>query len=179
MELRKDQEIFKEVLEGNQDSFRILFNRYYKSLCLYADAFLHSMSESEDIVQKIYIRIWENKENLHHINSIKHYLYQATRNSCYNVLKHRKIEEKQLAAMQLLEKENLTNTIQNEEEKFRKLHHAINELPSKTRQVLELNIFENLSYEVIARNMNISVNTVKYHIKTAYERLRKINFKNI
>lgn len=173
MQLRKDQQLFEEVLKGNRDSFRILFDRYYKSLCLYADTFLTQVDISEDVVQTVYINIWKNKDKLSHVRSVKSYLYQAVRNSCYNVLKHRNVEKNTLDALKMLDIEDESNEIQEKEEKFRKLHNAINELPSKTRQALKLSVFENLTYEEIGQKMNISMNTVKYHIKTAYQYLRK------
>ena len=175
MELRKDRDLFEEVLDGNKDSFRILFIRYYRPLCLYADIFLSSLGAAEDVVQTIFINIWENRERFHHVNSIKSYLYQSVRNSCYNVIKQKAVEDKSLKDLRLLQSEEETQEIQEREEKIRKLHHAISELPSKTRQALKLSIFGNFSYEEISKKMDISINTVKYHIKTAYQFLRKIN----
>lgn len=174
--MRKDRELFDEILEGNKDSFRLLFIRYYKPLCLYADGFLSSLMAAEDIVQTVFINIWENKEKYSHVNSIKAYLYQSVRNSCYNTIKQKSVEERTVDEVTLLETEEETLEVQEREEKIRKLHHAISELPSKTRQAFKLSVFGNFSYEEISKKMDISINTVKYHMKTAYQFLRKINF---
>ncbi len=173
MERKGDKEIFREVQQGNRASFKQLFNRYYKSLCVYAANFLESMDECEDVVQKIYINVWVQRNDMYHIRDIRSYLYKAVRNACYNQLKHSQVEEKARQNLAKLDTEDESLELQAQEEKIRKLHLAIHELPSKTQRVLMLSVFDGLSYKQIAKKMDISMNTVKYHMKTAYQFLRK------
>lgn len=134
------------------------------------------MDECEDVVQKIFINVWIQRNDMFHIRDIRMYLYKAARNACYNHLKHSQVEEKVLQNLATLDTEGESLELQAEEEKIRKLHRAIHELPSKTQRVLMLSVFDGLSYSQIAKKMDISINTVKYHMKTAYQFLRNSVF---
>ncbi len=75
---------------------------------MYANRFLPSVAECEDLIQDIFISIWENKTTFPDAISLKIYLYKSTRNKCYNSIKHKKVEQDYaLSALQSLEDDNL------------------------------------------------------------------------
>ena len=81
----------KRLKEGDSRSFDFLFNKYYKDLVLFSCVFLKEQNSSEDIVQDIFFRLWENRENLSIESSLKAYLLTAVKNSCFEELRHREV----------------------------------------------------------------------------------------
>ena len=67
----------KRLKEGDSRSFDFLFNKYYKDLVLFSCVFLKERESSEDIVQDLFFRLWENRENLTIESSLKAYLLTA------------------------------------------------------------------------------------------------------
>lgn len=81
----------KRLKEGDSRSFDFLFNKYYKDLVLFSCVFLKERESSEDIVQDLFFRLWENRENLTIESSLKAYLLTAVRNSCFEELRHQEV----------------------------------------------------------------------------------------
>ena len=170
----------KDIIEGlhhdSQHAMKQLFDLYYVPLCSYATRYTTCMPVAEEIVSDVMFKIWQNRHNNYRVETFSEYLYTATRNTAINYLKQKQIQEKiseRLAEQlrsELIEETPLDMMIT--EELQSKLNSLINTLPEQCHKVFMMHRMDDMSYEEIAVQMNISVNTVKYHIKTALQKLR-------
>ena len=174
-------DIAKGLKAGNEKAYEYLYEHYYKMLCSVALEFVHDIVVSEMIVSDVIFALWKNRESLEINSSLRNYLIRAVRNRSLN---YRKQSERQLALQAELgvqvgiEQANeestasdpLTQLIEKELEK--KINDSIDSLPEQTRKILCLSRFEGMKYEEIARETGVSVDVVKYHVKSALSRLR-------
>ena len=149
-----------------------IFDMYYKSLVMYTNKFLPLKAECEDLVQDIFINIWESKMTFPDDISIKVYLYKSTRNKCYNVIKHKKVRENYaLSTLQSLDDDNLFLNQILQEEIVRKLYKAISVLPERKKEIIKLSL-RGLKNNEISENLGIKLQTVKTLKSQAYKILR-------
>lgn len=177
----KDNLLFLRVAKGNKSAFEELFHLYYSKLCLFAYDLCKDQKLAEDIVQDLFLIIWNEKGKIRIKTSVKSYFYQSVYNSILNHYKHEKIQEKYLKNYledNTLRKTNnqsnnnypLANLLQKELEE--KIVEIIDSLPPQCRKAFTFSRFENLKYDEISKKMNISVNSVKTHMKSALQKLR-------
>lgn len=163
--------VLKELRNQNKSVYKNVFNHFYKGLVLYANNFLYDQQASEDVVQEVFISLWENAKNIEIKSSLKAYLYAMVRNKCLNYLKSVKITDDlnviDLNSILVLD-EDLD--LISEEEKTILYNHIlkiIDTFPESMQQVFKLKFIENYKYEEIADELGISVNTVKTQLKRA------------
>ena len=92
--INKDIQESKWVTEfknGNEDTFEELFNRYKRKLYFFALSYLDDNAEAEEIVQSVFVRLWENRSKLDETMSVRNFIYKSTVNACYNSLKRKAI----------------------------------------------------------------------------------------
>lgn len=160
--VRKDKDV----------GMRQLFDRYYRPLVLYANEYLKNSAVAEDIVQELFIKLWED-DYLVKIKdgSLGNYLYSAVRNSCYTYNHRRDVMS---AARNLDDVDIPVECVADVDEK--RIDLVMNEfdkMPVRTRQALECVMLRNLKYREAAEEMGISVNTVKFLLKDGTRRLRE------
>lgn len=155
--------------------FEIIYSQYYSSLCSYAYTFIPDEDEAEEIVQSIILKLWEQKENLDAIQSLKSYLYRSVKNTCLNFIKHQKLEEKyrESAWVELKKIESEFIDPYHNKELENHITKAINELPERCREVFELSRFEGKKNKEISECLDISTKAVEANITRALATLRK------
>jgi RNA polymerase sigma-70 factor (ECF subfamily) len=167
----------------NEKSFEEFFHLYYKPLCYYARKYKLDHFESEEVVQQVFLKLWEIRENLSIKSSVSAYLYRAVQNQSINLLKQKsslyrnkeeyqsKIEHAQLFAK--INEENGASAMMACELE-QQINQAIEDLPKKCQEIFRLSRQENLSIKEIAEQLNISSNTVQKQISIAIAKLREI-----
>mgnify|MGYP003458646194 CR=1 FL=1 len=116
-----------------------IFDLYHKSILMYANSFLPLIGECEDLVQDIFIHIWEKKMDFPDEISLKAYLYKSTRNRCYNIIKHKKIKvDYAVTVCESLQDDNLFLKQILEEEIARELYQAIEILPERKKEIMKM-----------------------------------------
>lgn len=165
-------------MQSNRDweaYFESIYVQYYSSLCVFAKTFVNDNDEAEEIVQGIILKLWEQKESLLEIISLKSYLYRAVRNTCLNYIKHQKIESQYRDSSWIKLKEiesDFIDPYQNTELEEH-INEAIAELPERCREVFELSRFDGLKNKEISEKLTISVKAVEANITRALSSLRK------
>ena len=169
--LAHDQQIIQDIREGKEDPFRELFNTYYEGLCQYAFTILRDMDEAEDIVQAMFIKIWEKRQSLTITHTIKSYLYKAIYHQCINQFEHRAVREK-YQELSLIENSGiqLPEVFPNELED--RIVTAINSLPKQCRTIFMMSRYQEMKYSEIAKALELSVNTIENQISKALRILR-------
>lgn len=155
----------------NKDLFENLFREHYEGLLYFSLSIVDIEDVARDIVHDSFVYMWNNKKDLDLSFSLKSYLYKIVRNNSLNYLKHQKVEQKYRDY--ILKIDNDSNTdIEKHEERILKLERKLKELTPRTREVIEKCFIEGLKYKEIAEELEISVNTVKTHIKNGLRTLR-------
>ncbi len=177
-----EQELFNNLREGRDDSFELIFRKYFPGLCSYAIGYVKSKEVATEIVEDLFLYLWENFEDLVITTSMKAYLYQSVHNRCLKYVRHLKVEQKYNDYMHytLIDAELLhpvsdsypiANLISQELEEL--VDQAIQSLPEKCRVIFCLQRFDNLTYPEVAEKLDVSVNTVKTQMTRALQKLRE------
>jgi len=166
-----EQQLIEGIREGNQAHFQRLFHTYYDSLCQYAFTLLRDMDEAEDIVQSMFVKLWEKREILTITHTFKSYLYRAVHNLCMNQLEHRGIRQKH-AVYAVQHGSDVQRPEVFPEELEASIVAAINSLPEQCRLIFTMSRYEEMKYSEIAHRLEISVNTVENQVSKALKLLR-------
>ena len=158
--------LISDLKSGQESAFDYLFVTRYKELCRFAWAFVGSYEAAEDIVQDVFIKIWENNLRISNGVSLDSYLYVAVRNGCVSYIRRVKPSE----GLEVIAEREVEETLL-EDWKF--VWDAVEELPERCRLVLKLVVLEDMKYAEVAERLDISINTVKGQMKIAYRELRK------
>jgi RNA polymerase sigma-70 factor (ECF subfamily) len=177
-----ENEIIKLLNEGNEEAIKLIFDKYYESLCLFAESIIKDHQKSEEIVEDIFIYLWINiKKNPIHF-SVKNYLFTSTRNNCLKYLVKLKSEKKIIEQSQYsLEDYEILNQISSNypasnlilKELENKAEMVFLSLPKQCREIYSLNRFENLTYSEIAKKLNLTIGTVKTQMSRAFLKFKK------
>ena len=168
--------IVRKMIDGDIDSFKYFFDRYYDDLCNFVHVYLHDQSLSEEIVQDIFVYFWENREKLQIKSSVRSFLFSASKFKSLNLLRDTKtqkriIEEIGKVKSQLPPEEEGLHLDTDEFKKI--LNAAVDQLAPKCREIFLLSKFEELSNKEIAEKLGISVKTVESQMTIALKKLRE------
>ena len=163
--------IFEEIKKGNRQVYRTFFYKNYEGLVIYANSYLFDKQASEDIVQEVFIFLWEKASKISIDSSLKSYIYSMVRNRCLNYLKSLKITDK----FNILEfninliTEHIYDSDSNEDKNkvYDQILKIVEMLPDKMQKIVKLKFLHNYKYSEIAEEMGISINTVKTQLKRA------------
>ena len=140
-------------------ALEVLFKRFYKPLRAYAFRFVNDKDMSEDIVQDVFVKIWESREKLGEIDNLSAYLYQMVRFKSFNYLRAEKIRQDATKSFaEELDEIEMNEYIKNET--FRIVMQTLEDLPSGSRNVFSRAI-QGYSAKEIAEELGIAVETVK------------------
>jgi RNA polymerase sigma-70 factor (ECF subfamily) len=167
----EDHLIIPAIREGNEAAFEQLFHFYYAPLCRYAERIVPD--DAEEIVQQVFLRIWERRAELNISVSYKSYLYRAVHNASVNHKQRSKkdvrLDDGPLRIVHAAETSHGMDVKHLEKE----IGKALNVLPEQCRKVFELSRFEELKYREIAELLNISVKTVENQMGKALRIMRE------
>lgn len=178
--MEHDDQIFLDKLKGgDQLAYELVFKKYYKMLATKAYFMLGDEMEAEDLVQNLFISIWQ-KGCFRAINtSVKAYLLRSVHNQCLMSLRNKKVSERRLN--EYTEAQSWTEEdMETEQPDYEgKLELIFEQLPAQRQKAFKLVYLEDRKYKEAAEEMGISVNSIKTHLKLAVKTLQKklINFK--
>ena len=166
--------IIELLREGNESAFEQVFKEYYKRLHAYGYTFVKDDETAEEIVQNVFCRIWEKKDQLNTDGSIKSYLYRAVHSESLNYLKHHKVRAKyeQYYTGHMSEEYDYSSRKMETSELEGHIQKAMSELPAQCRIIFHLSRFEHLKYQQIAGQLGISVKTVENQMGKALKLMR-------
>ncbi len=174
-------DLLSGLKNGNDDAYKYLYDEYYTKLCRVANFYVRDTFVSENLVGDLIFNLWEKREELVIRESLNAYLFTSIRNRCYNYLSQAHVQRE--SSITQLQEDSLIFSMHSEtdlpigilmeKELQNVIDKAISQLPEQTKKVFELKRYEDLSYEDISAQLYISVNTVKYHIKSALKILRE------
>ena len=157
-----------------EKQFSDYFHAYYRSLCLHALHFMGNTGEAEDVVQETFVSLWDKREQLEMIKSVKSYLYTAVRNNCLTRIRDAKPTTPldKLHADELLSEEEQVERAEMEA----RIWKMIDELPERRREIFLMAKRDGMSYKEIAEETGLTVKTIENHVFRAMQSLRSKDF---
>lgn len=175
-----DEQLLSLLKRSNENAFTVIYNRYNRLLYVLAYKYLKDKDVAKDIVQQIFLKLWEIREVLIVNVNLKNYLHTMLKNYTLNEIRNNltALEKNYEMAQSPIEYENEILSRLEEKEQMIALYHAINGLPEQKKIVCLYKLQGNLSNQEIAKKMQISIPTVKTHYAQAIKILRN-NFDKI
>jgi len=174
-DLYTEQELVISLQHASSDAFRQLFDLYSQKLYHFALSYLKSDAEAEEIVQEVFLKIWENRASLKSDKSLKSYLFTIAFNAIKKKFNKKIREDKyryDLIEWLSQEKPELESRIEYEA-LLEKLDVLIDQFPEKRKKIFLSRKKEGKSIEEIAAEMDISPKTVKNQITEGMNSLKK------
>jgi len=170
---KKIDALFSKIsLQDDDGAFQVLFKMFFPPLCVYAKRFINEGSDSEDIVQNVFYKLWKDRKELEIKTSMRNFLITNVRNSCIDYMRRRKVEnayrQEQAESMQEEQNEELYSYFELKDT----IGVALAKLPENIRRTFEQSRFYGKPYKEIAKQSKISVKTVEAHITKALKILR-------
>ncbi len=157
----------------NLSEYKTLFETHYTHLCQYSYQFTYNLEASKDIIQSIFIDVWEKRETMDENRSIRSYLFTSARNRSLNYIRDIKKRTSSLSI------EDLEIPIISEEEpisteeisKF--VEKAMSQLTDRTREIFLMCRYQGLKYKEVAEELNVSQKNVEAHMSKAMRILKE------
>lgn len=170
-----EQGLLYELRLGNENAFKEIFMRYYKDLVLFGGTILNDKNSVEDVVQSVFMKLWDMRSEIIIDRSLKSYLLKSVQNGCFNIIKrsrHVQLED--------LEQINIHDfLLYHDTEHYvlfsdleRHLENALSKLPEKYRNVFVLGKIKGMKYSEISEQLLISERTVELWMSKALSLLR-------
>ena len=164
----------REFQRGNLKLFNQLFTDYYVNLCRFAYTFVKDTSISEEIVQELFVSLWQQQATINIDTSVRSFLYTSVKNKSLNYIRNEKTRihhEDEFAREQASKVGQIIDFCEREELSYL-IDQSITELPDKCRTIFEMSRNNNFTYIEIAQQLNISPKTVENQMGIALKKLR-------
>lgn len=166
------QFILDELQKGNERAFNSIFKQYYKPLCQFSYSFIKDQDVAENLIQDVFTKLWEKRENITNIDNLLSYMMGMVRNQSIDFLRKEKINSKIYNKLRSQKSENTTEDQISKNEFEEKLLKSIIKLPDRCRTAIEMSRFDGFSNKEIAQKMEISVKGVEALIGRSLKLLR-------
>lgn len=171
-----DSLLVSELKNGSFKAFEALYNLYKKKLYNFSFQYLKNHDETEELLQAVFVSLWEHRQNLDSSLPVKNFLYRCTTNKIYDQLRKQYVHNRYVDHKLRNQETHDSDTIENIylKELQESLNKIMEELPEQQRNVFFLSRYQYLSNKEIAAKLNISVRTVETQI---YRVIKKIKNK--
>lgn len=159
----------------DEGAFNDVFLALYPRLCLFAEKFVQDKEDSEDIVEDVFLKLWDNPMLFNDSDHLKAYLFRSIRNSCLNLLKanQRSFDRNNFFSQEQGEIDETSYLSEiTHIEVMAELYAAIAQLPPQAQRVITKTYIEGMSNQEVADELALSINTVKNHKQNALAILR-------
>ena len=165
-EFHTDSLILSLIQQRREKGMNMLFDNYFDDLLKYVLKLTEDKEESEDILQTVFIDLWQNADN-RQIHDLKSYLYKMSKFQVYRYWSKKEDITELLDLYHEIEAEESVSTKIEAKELNAEIQKAIKILPTACRQIFELSRFDDLSHDEIASKLNLSKQTVKNQLSKA------------
>jgi RNA polymerase sigma-70 factor, ECF subfamily len=170
-----EQKLVNRLNQGDEKAFDALFYRYHVKIFNLAKRFLSRKEDAEEVVQSVFIALWENRATIDESKSLTGYLLTVARHIIYNTL--RKNVYRQGYIEYIMTQNHSVDFVTENEVLFHDLNNLVtslvDQLPPKRKEIFRLSRYDGLSYQEIARKLSISESTVNSQLTKALDYIRK------
>jgi len=164
-----DEELLRRIKQDDSMALKVLFQRYYSTLCRFAFRFVNITHLAEEVVSDVFLNVWLRKKNIEIRTNLRTYLFTAVRNQSLNYLKHNTFSFEDI---ETVDEKNVISELHPHahmiyEELKDNVDALLKQLPEKRQIIFKMNRIDGLSYKEIAEILSISVNTVQNQMVAA------------
>lgn len=169
------QAIQSNIAIGDQKAFAKLYSLFRYKLCRFSYTIIHNREIAEEIVEDIFVSLWNNRDSIYKIENLPVYLYVSVKNRSLNELS-RKAKELITSPYDFLDFE-IDDKVDNPHDKMitnemlQRMHKAVNDLPARCKMIFKLVREDGLKYKEVSQILNISVNTIDVQMAIAVKRI--------
>lgn len=163
----------QNLAQGKEGAFEAVFRSYFKLLTVFAKKYVQDLSVAEDIVQDVFVKIYEKRETLQFHTSLKAFLYQAVHNKCIDHLRSNKVKSDHHNEIGKSQSEADFHDMILQAELEERIYKAISDLPEQCELIFKMSRLEGKRNQEIAELLQISKRTVETQISKALKRLRQ------
>lgn len=172
--MQQEKLLLSAINEKNEKAWKTFYDYYYAALCSYVNRIIKQPEITEDLVQEIFLSLYESPKQFKTIQDLTRYLYRACYNNSLIYLRnsqsHSSIIESIGINSDTWEEDAYAQTIR--EEVIRQLYIYIKELSPEQQKVI-LSLIEGKNYDDISKELGVSINTIKTHKNRGIKVLRK------
>ncbi|MGQ8335858.1 RNA polymerase sigma-70 factor [Sunxiuqinia sp. A32] len=161
-----------KIRNGDKSVFDKMFDFYYHPLCAFVSSYINNSQIVEDIVIDCFAKIWEERATLNIKTSLRNFLVTVVKNAAISFLRKNQLQFSNLEKVSESVIDDVANPLE-DSGILNKLYESINKLPEQRRLILKMAAFEGKSYQQIADELNVSVNTVKTQMSRSYKFLKE------
>lgn len=180
-----DDQFFVRMRESDdKEAFKELFERYYAPLCIFASRFVRNTSETEDIVQDVFVKLWENRKLISCETSFRNYLLTMVKNQCLNHIKRNdkwvSLHDDSALEYTVSNKSHVESNLESASDLKLKIEKLLYEMPREYRLAFMMSKMQNCSTSEIALKMNVSERSIeRYRLKAIDILKNKLKQKSI
>ncbi len=157
---------------GNKSAFKEIFEEFYTPLCSFAYKYLEDTVNSSDVVQEVFVILWNSHAKFSNFGALRSYLFTSVRNSCLNHIRNAKVKEHTKELSPDIKCNATDDEYEIEATVYAEVHNAIKRLSPQAREVV-IHSMNGLTNLEVAEELSVSVNTIKTLKKRAYKTLRE------
>ena len=172
---KSNTELIKLLIKGDMAAFDAIYNKYCHKLHQFVLMYLKQSEDAEEIVQEVFIKIWESRSKIDIYSSFESFLFTIAYNATMSLLRKRVNETKSreyLKSLQQIENADLVIDELQYKELSNKLHLLLDQLTPRQKEIYLLSREEGLTHKEIAQKLKISESTVNNHLVTILKYLK-------
>ncbi len=169
-----DKELLLTLKTGNRQSFTVLYNQYWSQVYNFSRLYLTSRDAAEEVVQEVFVKVWESREFIREDDNFKGLLFIITRNLIFNQSRKSFNEDFYKITMLAAMEQSYDMEAEIDAKNLREyIDQLIADLPPQRKLIFTMSRNENMSYKEIAEKLNISEKTVENQISSAIKYLKQ------
>jgi len=170
-----EQLLLKQISEGDEHAFGVLFYHYVPVLKAFAFRFTKSDAAAEEIIQDTFLRVWLNRDKLEAVENVKAWLYKYTSSECLSYLRKALKRARAMDDLKLDEPGESNTTIDtiHLNEVSQLVNEAVRKLPAQRKRIYQMSRNEGMNIPQIAEALDLSPNTVKNALVTSLKSIRE------
>lgn len=173
--LNEDRQLLEQIADGDVKSLGILYVLFSSKIRNFAYTLLQNPTEAEDITQDVFLKIWNTRDNLRSVSSLKSYMFTMTHNAVLNLVKHKNVRTRYRKASADTMSDKYDPAMEMDTEDILKsVENALEGMSDLRKTIFRMSRQEHKTYQEIADLLMISPKTVQYHISCALSELRKL-----
>lgn len=174
-----DSDLAGKIKSGEKNAYQVLFERYAPRIYQFSFTYLKNQADAEELVQDVFLKIWEKRENIDQSKNLKAFIFKVAVNTIYDFIRHKNIENAFNDFVKLNSETGSNNTWHSViyDDLFENLQKLVLQLPIQQQRIFKMSREEGLDNDEIAQKLNLSKRTVENHLYRALTFL-KAHFKD-
>jgi len=163
-----DRQIVEQLKDGSKDAFRLIYDRYGIKIYRFALSYLKSEHDAEELVQEVFLKLWDKREKLNSLLNIQAFIYKIAVNSIYDFIRRKNVEQAFLSFAE--GKTELTDETWQEiifNDMLAQINSLMEKMPEQRRKIFKMSKENGLSNDEIAVTLGLSKRTVENQIYRA------------